>query len=294
MKIPLEKLPVTSWYPGHMLSANRQMAERLKLVDLVVELLDARIPATSRNPAFDRLFGSKPRCLVFTKSELADPKASASWLQWFQENGNSDSAFFVDAQTGLGLKRLVPGWHRMVERRRRATGAKHALRRPLRIMIAGIPNVGKSTLVNRLSVTRRAAVGPRPGVTRNQQWIPLQGNVELLDTPGVLWPRIKDKRTELKLGLVGAIKDELVGAELLVEFLWEWARSNPGMLDLSDYDLTVLPATSEELLEAVGRRRGVLGPGGVVDTRQTADLILREFRDGKLGRITFDPVPNRE
>jgi ribosome biogenesis GTPase A len=292
MKIPLEKLPVTGWFPGHMLSANRQMAERLKLVDLVVELLDARIPATSRNPAFDQLFGHKPRCLVFTKSELADQSASASWQAWLEAQGQGGGAvFFVDARTGTGLKRLVPGWHRLVEKRRRESGAKHTLRRPLRIMIAGIPNVGKSTLINRLSVSRRAAVGPRPGVTRNQQWIPLQGEVELLDTPGVLWPKIKDKRTELKLGLVGAIKDELVGAELLVEFLWEWARNNAGAMDWSGYDLMALPATSEELLDAVGRRRGILGPGGVVDSRQTADLILREFRDGKLGRITLDPVP---
>jgi ribosome biogenesis GTPase A len=236
------------------------------------------------------MFGQKARVLVFTKCDLADAAQNRAWQEWYSAN-KGERVFFVDAQSGSGLSSLVPGWQEIVARRRRNSGAVQPLRRPVRVMIAGIPNVGKSTLVNRLSVSRRAAVGPRPGVTRNQQWIPLKGGLELLDTPGVLWPRIKSKEMELRLGLVGTIKDELTGPELLAEYLWWWARQHPGQVDFSIYRPEGELESAADLLEAVGRRRGFLGAGGVIDIGQSASVLLSDFRAGKLGRVTFDPVP---
>jgi len=289
MRLDFDKLPLTGWYPGHMLKAGREMQARLKLVDLVVELLDARIPATSRNPAFGPLFGNKLRCEVFTKGDLADEGASRAWQAHLRADGRN--VRFVDATTGFGLARLVPWWQQLVEESRARSGAKHPLHRSIRVMIAGIPNVGKSTLVNRLAEGKKAVVGPRPGVTRHQQWIRLQGDAELLDTPGVLWPRIQSKRMELRLTLAGTIKDELIGAELVAEYLWDWSRTTPNALDFSLYGLPDLPETPEELLEAVGQRRGLLRAGGAINTAQSAAVLLKEFRDGRLGRATLDPVP---
>jgi len=274
-----------------MLRAGRQMREILALVDLVVELLDARIPRTSRNPALGRVFGAKPRCLVFNKSDLADPAMTRAWSEGLRAEGRP--ALFVDSLSGRGMDRLVPEWHRLIRAGRGEGGGRLGGLRPLRIMIAGIPNVGKSTLVNRLAERKRAQVGPMPGVTRHQQWIPLAGNVELLDTPGVLWPRFSDKRTELKLALTGAIKDELVGEELTAEYLWDWAAGHPGRLDFSAYRLDTCPAAAAELLDAVGRRRGLRRPGGAIDTRLSAQTLLREFRDGRLGRVTLDEPPEQ-
>lgn len=288
-RIDLDALPVTGWYPGHMLKAGRQIKERLKLVDLVVELLDARIPQVSRNPAFNELFGDKLRCLVFTKSDLASDEMSERWRGWHGAKGRR--VFFVDSVSGRGLDGLIPGWHEMVETRRRRNGATRPLNRPLRVMITGIPNIGKSTLVNRLAASKRAQVGPRPGVTRQQQWIPLEGNVELLDTPGVLWPKIDGKRMELKLTLCGSIKDELIGEELVADYLLEWAARNPGHLDLSLYGCGDICNSVEEFLEAVGRRRGHLKSGGVVDLRKSAITVLNDFRDGRLGKATLDTCP---
>lgn len=269
-----------------MLKAGRQIKEKLKLVDLVVELLDARIPRVSRNPAFDRLFGSKPRCLVFTKSDLADESETARWQDYYA--AKNQTVFFVDSVGGRNLEALVPGWHTCVEAHRAASGATSRLHRPLRVMITGIPNIGKSTLINRLSISKRAQTGPRPGVTRSQQWIKLAGNVELMDTPGVLWPKISTKRMELKLTLCGSIKDELIGEELVTEYLLEWASENPGKVSLDIYQCNGTPESVEEFLEAVGHQRGYLKSGGVVDLRKSAIAVLKDFRDGRLGTITLD------
>lgn len=289
MKRDLDRLPVRSWYPGHMLKAGRAMQSRLNLVDLVAQLLDARLPAASRNPALRKLFASKPQCFVFTKTDLADPTATRQWSNWFRQHGVG--AHFVDSATGSGLDHLASSWRMMVEQRRRNNGATRPLMRPVRVMVVGIPNVGKSTLTNRLSASRKAKVGPKPGVTRDQQWIPLRGGVEVLDTPGVLWPKIDSKRMELKLGLVGTLPDELSDPQLMAEFLHEWACTQPGRLDLTAYDLEAVPDTVDELLAAVGRRRGFLKAGGVLDLTQCAQTVVNDFRDGRLGRVTLDPPP---
>jgi ribosome biogenesis GTPase A len=279
------RLPMTGWFPGHMLKAGRRMQECLRLVDLVVELLDARAPGSSRNPAFRQSLQGRPHFLVLNKSDLAEPAATRRWCEWFTARG--ERVLAVATADADAVSRLQGAWHEAVTDARRRRGCTRALNRPVRIMIAGIPNVGKSTLVNRLAVSRRAAVGPKPGVTRQTQWVPLQGGMELLDTPGVLWPRLRNKVHELRLGLIGALADELAGPELLAEFLLcQIARQPRVRWDV--YGLAAAPATVAELLDAVGRRRGLLLPGGTVDTFRSAITLLKDFRDLRLGRFTLE------
>ncbi len=292
MTNPFETIPLTGWYPGHMLKAGRQIQEQLRLVDLVVELLDARIPQTSRNPAFDRLLGNKPRCLILTKRDLAADPATRAWIECFKQNENT-TALALDSRNGREVGRLLPLFQRLVKTEARTGLAKRALRPP-RIMIVGIPNVGKSTLLNRLAAGKKAQVGPRPGVTRSQQWVTLRDRLELLDTPGVLWPRIQDKTTELKLGLAGTIKDELIGEELLAEYLLWWNRNHRSPLSFSSYGIESPGRDAEAMLEQIARRRGLLQGGGEIDRGRAASALLHDFRAGKLGRTTLDGLPNQE
>ena len=284
------RLSLTGWYPGHMLRAGRSLQACLKLVDLVVELLDARIPRASRNPNFDQLFRGKRRFLVFAKTDLADPGCSDRWGTVFEQAGQA--ATFVDVRDAKQVRGLPELWRREVEEER--AGRRHGSfsRRPVRVLVAGIPNVGKSTLVNRLAEGRKAQVGPRPGVTRHEQWIRLPGDVELLDTPGVLWPRIQSKELELRLALVGSVPDEMVGEELLSEYLLHTLRANAVGVNWELYGLHAAPADVDDLLLAVGTRRGCLRGGGVVDTRQSAVCLLKDYRTGRLGRFTLD-APGR-
>ena len=288
--VDFNSLPLTGWFPGHMLKASQQMRETLKLIDLVVEVVDARIPASSRNPAFDRLFQEKPRFVIFNKVDLADPAKTKVWKEWYEARGIHVSS--LSAVSGQGVMKLVDLWRGSFEEIRRRRGATQPLRRPVRVMISGVPNVGKSTLINKLAYERRTAVGPLPGVTRSTQWIPIKGAVELLDTPGILWPKIRNKEHELRLGLCGCVKDDVLGVELLGEFLWHEMRRIAQGVRWDFYGLREVPATGEAFLQAVAQRRGMLRPGGVPDLERSAGTVLREFRDGKLGRLTFElPSP---
>ncbi len=283
-------LPLTGWYPGHMLKAGRAMQDVLRLVDLVVELVDARAPAATRNPRFREWLQSRPAVIVANKADLADAAASRRWQAYLEAQG--ERVILLDAQHVADPTRVVAAWKRIAEEERRARGASTALTRPVRLMIAGVPNVGKSTLVNGLFEGRRAQVGPKPGVTRQNQWVPLREGVELLDTPGVLWPRIHDKEHELRLALVGCIRDEVIGLELLAEFLWvELSRQAPAAVVWSLYGLEAAPPSVEAFLESVARRRGLLRAGGRIDTERTATAVLKDFREGRLGRITLELPP---
>lgn len=284
----LRSLPLTGWFPGHMLRAGRDMQEKLQLIDVVVELLDARLPNTSRNPALEDLLWTKPRLLVFNKTDLADPDATRAWQEWFRQEGIP--AAFIDAQRARGVQDIVPLVRTIWAQERERRGATRPLVRPLRLMIVGIPNIGKSTLVNRLATKHAAAVGPKPGVTRSQQWVRLQGDVELLDTPGVAWPRVEDKLAELKLGLAGTIKDEVIGEELLAEFLWAWIFAHDCAPPWQAYGLTQTPPDPELLMEAIAHRRGLLRGGGAPDLHQAAIALLTDYRAARLGRYTFDSL----
>jgi ribosome biogenesis GTPase A len=286
-------LPLTGWYPGHMLKAGRSMQEVLRLVDLVVELVDARAPASTRNPRFRQLLQSRPVLIVANKADLADPVLSRRWQAYLEAQG--ERVLLLDAPHLTDPGRLVAAWKQVAETERRRRGATLELTRPVRLMIAGVPNVGKSTLVNRLYEGKRALVGPKPGVTRQNQWVPLREGVELLDTPGVLWPSIQEKEHELRLGLVGCIRDEVIGIELLTEFLWDVLRRQPpSMVNWPLYGLAGAPSTPEAFIEAVARRRGLLLTGGRSDAERAATAVLKDFREGRIGRITIERPPDEE
>lgn len=285
-----DKLPLTGWYPGHMLKAGREMRSRLDLVDVVVELLDARLPQTSRNPALEVICGEKPRLLVFNKRDLADPEATRRWEDYFRKAGIP--ALFVDGRTGAGVNRLLPLVKEVWEAERKRRGTTRPFLREIRMMVAGLPNVGKSTVVNRLAERHRAAVGPKPGVTRGVQWIQLQGGMEMLDTPGVFWPKLERKQDELLLGLAGCIKDDVIGEDLLVEYLFHRLVHAERGVNWELYGIAATPAGAAEFLDAVAGRRGFLLPGGRPDRQQAAVATLNDYRAGRLCRFTFDAPPD--
>jgi ribosome biogenesis GTPase A len=288
--IDYNSLPLTGWYPGHMAKATRHINEDLKGADLVVEVCDARIPDSSRNPSFDKLFGHKARFVVFNKADLADPDATARWKAWYEAQGIRFEAISVGTDPSV-LPALVRAWRRAAEAFREEHGLSRPGRSGLRVLVAGVPNVGKSTLINKLALKEKAKVGALPGVTRRTIWIAVPGGVELLDTPGVLWSRIRDKVHELRLALCGSIQDHVVGNELIAEFLWYELASLglPARWDL--YGLQACPETFEDLMEAVARRRGLIRSGGAIDLERSSTALVREWRAGNLGRFTLELPP---
>lgn len=280
------------WYPGHMAKAKRLIKEKLKLIDVVIELLDARIPASSRNPELNKIIAGKSRIVVLNKADLADPEATRAWIDYFQRQGLT--AVPVNAATGEGINKVVAAAKKIAAPVMERLQKKGRLPRPVRAMILGIPNVGKSSLINRLSGQKKAKVEDRPGVTRGQQWIRIGSDFELLDTPGVLWPKLGDKEVALKLAFTGAIKDDLLNIEEIAGELIRWLQLNaPGALTRR-YGIDETGKEREEILGAIGRKRGFLVSGGEVDTFKTAGLVLNEFRAGLLGKFTLDLPPKEK
>ncbi|MBE3587459.1 MAG: ribosome biogenesis GTPase YlqF [Thermoanaerobacteraceae bacterium] len=274
------------WYPGHMARARRLLRENLKLVDVVIELLDARIPASSRNPQIAEILGHMPRLVVLNKADLADDEVTLHWLKWFSSRGTP--AIAVDSTTGKGLGEVPSLVEELSKSKIQALVSRGRRPRSPRCMVVGIPNVGKSLFINALVGRRVTRTGNRPGVTRGQQWIRLARGVELLDTPGVLWPKFDDRQVALKLAATGAIKEEICDVEEVAVWLAGWLLEHcPGPLQ-ERYRLEQLPAGGHQLLELVASRRGQVGAGGVPDTGRAAIHLLKEFRAGKLGRVTLD------
>ncbi len=262
------------WYPGHMTKAKRMIEDSLKLVDGVLEVVDARVPCSSRNPELLELT-AKPRVMVLTKTDLADPKRTQEWVEYWQSRGEKVAPVNLLQGTGVGkLRGLV-----------RRTFA--SLRREPRLMVVGIPNVGKSALINALTRKRAAQVGARPGVTRGKQWLSGEGML-LLDSPGVLWPKFGDQETARRLAAVGAIRDEVLDQAALASWLLSWLREHYPQGVLDRFGALELPGALEE----IGRRRGCLLPGGEVDVHQAAAVVLKDFRIGKLGAVTLDLSPS--
>lgn len=274
------------WFPGHMAKTRRQIKEDLSRVDAVVEIADARIPRSSRNPELPELVGRKPRLLLLNKSDLADAAANQIWMQHYRAAGTP--ALLVDCLTGRGLDRFVPTVRELLSEKLERD-AQRGMKKAIRLMVVGVPNSGKSSFINRLAGGKRAKVEDRPGVTRSNQWIRLQSGLELLDTPGVLWPRFEDQWTGLALAFTGAIRDDATDMEsVAARLLLHLARLYPQLL-AERYKLAeTQETTGVELLCAVGRRRGFLISGGEVDTERASRVALDEFRGGKLGRLTLE------
>ena len=281
------------WYPGHMTKTRRMMEESLKLVDGVCEILDARIPASSRNPDLDEIVGGKPRLVVLNRIDQADPAMVRRWAAWFKSQGMA--VLETDCKSRKGVGGFVPAIRAMLSEKLQRYQEKGQVGRPLKIMVAGIPNVGKSTFINQIAGRKSAKAENRPGVTRGKQWITVDQGLLLLDTPGILWPKFEDREVGMRLAYTGAVKDEIMDLETLssglLALLW---RQYPEAV-ASRYKIEAEPdAQGYALLEAVGRKRGFLISGGEVDTERAARMVLEEYRSGKLGRFTLDLPPQEE
>lgn len=278
-----------NWFPGHMAKAHRMIREHLKLVDVVVELLDARIPISSANPIIDQVVEQKPRIVALNKADLAEPQELEKWIRYFREQGLQVVA--LEAVSGKGAKMLVNQVEAAASAKIKAWEAKGMRTRAVRAMILGIPNVGKSSLINKLLGTATVRTADKPGVTRGKQWIKIGKNLELLDTPGVLWPKLEDQEVAFKLAATGAIADDVYDMEDVIVRLLMLLRERYSERLIERYNLTPpLPEEVEDLLRLIGERRGCLRGGGIVDFEKVRRIILNEFRAGKLGQFTLDRV----
>ncbi len=276
-----------NWYPGHMKKASRMMEDSLKLVDAVAELRDARIPESSRNPDIERLSGGKPRLIILNRADQADPAVTARWRSAL--TGEGVMALEMDCKSGKGVGSFPSAARTLLKDLIERSEAKGQVGRPLRFMVLGIPNVGKSSFINRLAGRKAALASDRPGVTRGKQWINLPSGIQLLDTPGILWPKFESEQVGLSLAWTGAINDNILDIELVASKLLERLRElYPGAIE-ERYKFTPDPeAAGFDLLEQAGRKRGFLVSGGEVNTERMARVLLDEFRAGKLGRITLE------
>ena len=274
------------WFPGHMTKAGRMIEQNVSMVDAVCEIIDARIPAASRNPDIDRLSAGKPRLVVMNRVDQADPSATAQWRAWFRAQGLA--VLETDARSGKGVKDFPAAVRALLSDRIAAWEAKGQGTRPVRAMVLGIPNVGKSTFINKLAGRRAAAVSDRPGVTRGRQWISVGRSLELLDTPGILWPRFDSQEVGELLAATGAVKDDVLDREALAANLLVRLRELYPEAIAQRYGLTSPDEVGWEMLEAAAKRRGFLAGRGEYDTERMAAVLLDEFRGGKLGRITLE------
>lgn len=275
-----------NWYPGHMKKTKESIQSNMKLVDVVFELIDARIPYSSRNPIIDSIVGEKPRVIILNKSDLADSNANRIWQDYFAQ-GNIPSVL-MDALKGKGIDKLIHLSNEVTAKKRLDYEKRGVINRPIRAMIIGIPNVGKSTLINTLSGRRGAKTGNKPGVTKSNQWIKTKGNIELLDTPGILWPKFEDKSVGLNLAFTGAIKDEILDIETLaLRFIESIIKIYPDVL-INRYNIEFEDKTSLEIMESIGQRRGCIVKGGEIDYTKTSNIIFDDFRKGNMGNITLE------
>lgn len=274
------------WFPGHMAKTRRQIEKSLKLIDVVVEILDARIPYSGRNKNFDDIIKNKPRLLVMNKADLADPELTAQWIAWYARQGLT--VIPISCSTGKGVNGIVDKARSLIQDkldREKERGRN----RTLKIMMVGIPNVGKSTLINRLIRKASTKTGDRPGVTRGEQWIRIRSDAELLDTPGLLPPKFDNQEEARRIAITGAIRDEVINIELLAYSLCDYLRDSYSELLTARYKLdTVDGLEGYEILEKIGRKRGCIISGGEIDMERAANLVIDELRAAKIGNITLE------
>ena len=275
------------WYPGHMTKTRRMIEADLKLVDLVAEVIDARIPRSSRNPDIDELVGRKPRLIVLNRADQADPAQNRAWGRWFRDRGCA--VLETDSKTGKGVDQFSNAAREALKEQIARWREKGQVGRPVRVMVVGVPNVGKSTFINKVARRKSAKAQDRPGVTRGKQWVAVDAGLDLLDTPGILWPKFEDQEVGRRLAYTGAIKDDIMDVEELGCALMEELAARYPQALTDRYKLTPEPGIPGwELLEAAGRKRGFLISGGEVDLSRMARVLLDEFRGGKLGRFTLE------
>ena len=288
----MENITTIQWFPGHMSKTRRMIKSNLSAVDAVVEILDARIPMSSQNPEIESLIGEKPRMLILNKKDMADDTITDKWIGYFKSKGIL--AIALDCKNGKGVNAFLPAIKNqllrdLVQRRKE----KGMVGRPIRVMIVGIPNVGKSSFINRMAKSKRTKVEDRPGVTRTKQWVSLGESVEMLDMPGVLWPKFEDQSVALNLAFTGAIKDDVIDIESVSMKLLEALSGKYPKLLVERYKIEIDNGDDGKvLLEKVGRKRGMLLPGGIVNTERAAITVLDEFRCAKLGRISLEFPPS--
>ncbi len=277
-----------NWYPGHMKKTRELIQENLKMVDAVIEVIDARIPVSSRNPIIDELVKSKPRIIVLNKSDLADEKISKAWEEKFKAEGNR--VLSMNCMSGAGVKDLF----KILEKMAADKNKDRVMQKAFRLMIVGVPNVGKSSLINRMTGKKSAQTGDRPGVTKGKQWLKLANNMQLLDTPGILWPKFEDPKAGLDLAFCGSIKDEILDVPTLgMELIGVLAENYPDLL-MERYKLEGIAETPLENMENMAMKRGCILPGKRIDYERIGKLVLDEFRGGKIGRITLEEPERAE
>ncbi len=281
---------IYQWYPGHMTKAKRMMQENIKLIDLLIELVDARVPASSRNPDIDELGAKKARMILLNKADLADDACNEQWINYFNEKGMT--AVKINSKTGSGVKNIQAAIQEACREKIERDRKRGILNRPVRAMVVGIPNVGKSTFINALAGKSCTKTGNKPGVTKGKQWIRLNKNVELLDTPGILWPKFENQKVGRKLAFIGSMNDEILDVQDLAAELIDFLRKlKPGMLK-QRYQLDE-SGTAHEVLYKIAEKRHCLLKGDQKDTVKASAILLEEFRNGKLGRVTLE-LPKSE
>ena len=278
-----------SWFPGHMTKTKRMIASEIQHMDAVCEILDARIPLSSRNPDVDDLTAGKPRLIVLNRADQADPAQTRRWSQYFRAKGWA--VLEANAKGGVGTEKFAAAVRELLKEKLEAYAEKGQVGRVVRVMVLGIPNVGKSTFINKVAKRKTAKAEDRPGVTRSKQWVPVDATLELLDTPGILWPKFDDPEVGKRLAFTGAVKDDVLDIEELACYLMDYLAAHYADVLTERYKITVEDGDSGyDLLEKAGRKRGFLMRGAQVDTERMARILLDEFRGGKLGRFTLETV----
>lgn len=288
-----------NWYPGHMAKTKRQIIDDLKLVDIVIELLDARIPVSSQNPEIANILQNKKRIIILNKSDLADSNETNKWIQYFKNK--NITALEVNSNEGKGTNQVTQVIEKMMSNELETQANKGRIRKTIRVMIVGIPNVGKSSFINRISKKTAMNVGNKPGVTKQKQWIRIGNQIELLDTPGVLWPKFESQEVGLNLAYTGSIKDEVIDkleiAYNLIKYLDKnYSKNLYEKYKITDQEISNIKENSQyylELMYLIGRKRGALISGGNIDENKVANIILDDFRSGKIGKITLEKVKEK-
>ncbi|ENY8881518.1 ribosome biogenesis GTPase YlqF [Clostridioides difficile] len=279
-----------NWYPGHMKKTKELVKNNLKLIDVVIELLDARIPFSSKNPDIDRLVGDKPRVVVLNKSDMADRDKLNQWIEYYKKI--NIKAIPVDTIKGVGINKIIEECKNVTREKMSSLKDKGRKERAIRIIIVGVPNVGKSSLINKLTGKKSTQTGDKPGVTKGKQWVRLKGNLELLDTPGILWPKFEDQEVALNLAFSRAIKDEILDTETLaLRLIEKLMKIEPEKLK-ARYKLDCLGETPIEIMDMIGHKRGFITGKKELDYTRIATTVLNEFRDGKIGNITLEVPEN--